>query len=287
MKPIYITVFLVSCSVLVFEISLTRIFSITLWYHFAFMVISIAMLGIGSAGTVLAVCSGNRQGPHNQTSGPDPQVRNMRRFIYSPSNIPLYSLMAGISILVCYIVSNYIPFDPARFSWEQFQLLYLFLYCLILGIPFFFSGILIATVFTFHSDRAMSVYSADLTGAGTGSLLVIVLLNMASPEYAIVTASSLCLAGALFTGNKKTVSAAASFLLLNLFLALYHPDCMNLKISEYKNLSIYLKYPGAEHIKTFNSSYSRIDVFKSPGIRYAPGLSLKYSRPLPDQTGRE
>jgi hypothetical protein len=285
MKPIYITVFLVSCSVLVFEISLTRIFSITLWYHFAFMVISIAMLGIGSAGTVLAVCSGNRQGPHNQMSGRDPQVRNMRCFIHSPSNIPLYSLMAGISILVCYIVSNYIPFDPARFSWEQFQLLYLFLYCLILGIPFFFSGILIATVFTFHSDRAMSVYSADLTGAGTGSLLVIVLLNMASPEYAIVTASSLCLAGALFTGNKKTVSAAASFLLLNLFLALYHPDCMNLKISEYKNLSVYLKYPGAQHIKTFNSSYSRIDVFKSPGIRYAPGLSLKYSKPLPDQTG--
>jgi hypothetical protein len=281
----YFTVFLVSCSVLVFEISLTRIFSITLWYHFAFMVISIAMLGIGSAGTVLAVCSGNKYNPDNQKPGPDPHVKNISGLVYSVSNIPLYSLITGISILLCYTVSNYIPFDPARFSWERLQLIYLFFYCLILSMPFFFSGILIATVFTFHSDKSMSVYCADLTGAGTGSLFVIVLLNVAAPEYAIVTASSLCIAAALFLGGRKIVSAAVFFLIINLFLALYHPDIINLKMSQYKPLSVYLQYPGAEHMKTYNSSYSRIDVFKSPGIRYAPGLSLKYSEPLPDQTG--
>lgn len=285
MKRMYLTVFLVSCSVLIFEISLTRIFSITLWYHFAFMVISIAMLGIGSAGTVLAVCSGNKHNSDKQKSGLTPHLKNISSLIYSTSNIPLYSLITGISILVCYTVSNHIPFDPARFSWERLQLIYLFLYCLILSIPFFFSGMLIATVFTFHSDKSMSVYSADLTGAGTGSLIVIMLLNMAAPEYAIVTASSLCLAGAMFLGSRRIVSAAVFFLLINLFIALYHPDFINLKMSQYKNLSVYLKYPGAEHVKTYNSSYSRIDVFKSPGIRYAPGLSLKYLEPLPDQTG--
>jgi hypothetical protein len=281
----YLTIFLVSCSVLVLEISLTRIFSITLWYHFAFMVISIAMLGIGSAGTVLAICAGHIHEPDKRQSGLHQHVKNRADFLCSPSNIPLYSLITGISIILCYIASNHLPFDPARFSWERLQLMYLFFYCLILSIPFFFSGILIATVFTFHSERSMSVYSADLTGAGTGSLFVIVLLNMASPEYAIIAASSLCLSGALFLGGRKVVSAALFFLFINLFVALYHPDFINLKMSQYKSLSVYLKYPGAEHLKTCNSSYSRIDIFKSPGIRYAPGLSLKYLESLPDQTG--
>ena len=285
MKRLYLSVFLVSCSVLVFEISLTRIFSITLWYHFAFMVISIAMLGIGSAGTVLAIRAGHIHDPDKQKSGLDQHVKNRSGLFCSASNIPLYSLITGISILLCYTASNHMPFDPARFSWERLQLIYLFFYCLILSIPFFFSGILIATVFTFHSDKSMSVYSADLTGAGTGSLIVIILLNLASPEYAVITASSLCLAAALFLGKRKVVSAAVFFLLVNLFAVLYHPDFISVKMSPYKSLSVYLKYPGAEHLKTYNSSYSRIDIFKSPGIRYAPGLSLKYLEPLPDQTG--
>ncbi|MDH4027667.1 MAG: hypothetical protein OEU95_02400, partial [Nitrospirota bacterium] len=59
MKRIYIAVFLASCSVLMFEVSLTRLFSVYLWYHFAFMVISIAMLGSGSAGTVLSLVRGD------------------------------------------------------------------------------------------------------------------------------------------------------------------------------------------------------------------------------------
>src|SRR5215471_12954309 len=43
---VYVGLFLVTLATLVFEILLTRIFSITLWYHFAFMAISVAMFGI-------------------------------------------------------------------------------------------------------------------------------------------------------------------------------------------------------------------------------------------------
>jgi len=281
MKRVYLTVFLVSCSILVFEISLTRIFSITLWYHFAFMVISIAMLGIGSAGTVLALCSGKRDRQERVTS----HSKSISDLIYSESNIPFYAVFTGIAILMCFIASNYIPFDPVRLSWDRFQLLYFALYCLTLSIPFFFAGILIATVFTFYSDRSMSVYSWDLIGAGTGSLLVLALLNMAAPEYAVLSASTLCLTGVLLSGKRKAAVLSVIFLLLNMFLFFQHPDFITIKMSQYKNLPVYLRYPGAEHLKTYHSSYSRIDVFKSPGIRFAPGLSLKYLKALPDQTG--
>src|SRR4030042_6700779 len=50
---IFFVIFLCSSSSLAYEITLTRVFSISLWYHFAFMIISIAMLGIGASGTVL------------------------------------------------------------------------------------------------------------------------------------------------------------------------------------------------------------------------------------------
>lgn len=46
-----------------------------------------------------------------------------------------------------------------------------------------------------------------------------------------------------------------------------------------------MKYPGAEHLNTYQSSYAQIDTFKSPAVRFAPGLSLHYLDPLPGQTG--
>jgi hypothetical protein len=56
-------------------------------------------------------------------------------------------------------------------------------------------------------------------------------------------------------------------------------------MSPYKQLAQYLKFPGAEHIKTYYSPYAQIDTFRSPAARFAPGLSLNYLEPLPDQIG--
>jgi hypothetical protein len=131
----------------------------------------------------------------------------------------------------------------------------------------------------------MKIYSSDLTGAGTGALLVLVLLNIASPEYAILIASTLCLTGTLFIGKRAMVILSFLFLFINMLLFFVHPDFIKINMSQYKSLPVYLKYPGAQHLESYNSSYSRLDTFRSPGIRYAPGLSLKFLNQLPDQTG--
>ncbi|MBI5893712.1 MAG: hypothetical protein HZB79_08710 [Deltaproteobacteria bacterium] len=47
--PLYLGISFVSLAMLAYEAALTRIFSIALWYHFAFMVVSIAMLGIAAS----------------------------------------------------------------------------------------------------------------------------------------------------------------------------------------------------------------------------------------------
>ncbi len=227
------------------------------------MVISIAMLGIGTAGTILALFS---------------RLKNI-------ANIAAYAALAGISIIVGYIVSNNIFFDPVKLSWDRTQIFYIAIYCLVLSIPFFFSGILVATAFSTQSEKSEHIYSTDLLGAGIGSLCVLGLLNIGGPEYAIFTASLLCFIASFTSGKKKVRWLASLLIVVNALLLIIHPYFINIKLSPYKTLSLSLKYPGAQHLKTYYNSFSRIDSLKSPAVRFAPGLSLTYLEPLPEQIG--
>ena len=51
-------VFLTTLSGLIFEICLTRIYSATIWYHFSFVAISVALLGWGLGGLAVHVLKG-------------------------------------------------------------------------------------------------------------------------------------------------------------------------------------------------------------------------------------
>lgn len=256
-------IFISSFSCLAYEIVLIRIFSVTLWYHFAFMVISIAMLGIGASGTMLSVF---------------PKARDIRF-------IPFYALLLALSIPVSYLVSNAIPFDPAKLSWDRLQLLYIGLYCFSLSLPFFWFGLIVGTGYSGLIGQPGFVYASDLLGAGTGSLSALLLLSLAGPEYAVfVLPSSICLALLFVMRGVYRYASSALFIIFALIVAIY-PEFMRPAISPYKPLKIALTFPGAEHLSTAYSPYSRVDVLKSPAVRYAPGLSLRYLEPLPKQVG--
>jgi hypothetical protein len=255
-------IFLFSFSALSYEIILTRIFSISLWYHFAFMVISIAMLGIGASGTVLSLY---------------PRIKD-------PSKISTYGLFLGAGIALSYILFNQIPFDPVRLQWDRIQLFYICLYYIALSIPFFFFGLSIATAFSFISEKSGLLYGADLLGAGTGSIAALFLMSIISPEKAVFFVSAIALTGTFIIGDGK-VKIIAVFLIVTAVSFLIIPGFSETRMSPYKGLQVALQYPGAEHIKTYNSPFSRIDIFKSPAVRFAPGLSLKYLDALPEQIG--
>ncbi len=259
---IFAGIFLFSFSSLSYEIALTRIFSISLWYHFAFMVISIAMLGIGASGTALSLF---------------PKLK-------VPSRIGIYGLLLGGSITLSYLSANRIPFDPVRLSWDRVQILYICLYYLLLSSPFFFLGLCVATAFSTISESSGLLYGSDLLGAGTGSLCLLYFMSVMSPEEAVILVSSIALAGAFLTGAGRTRIFSFLLLVLNASL-LATPDNISPRMSPYKGLQLALKYPGAEHIKTYYNPFSRIDIFKSPAVRFAPGLSLKYLDALPEQIG--
>jgi hypothetical protein len=262
-------IFLFSFASLSYEIVLTRVFSVSLWYHFAFMVISIAMLGIGASGTLLALSSRPEAGSNNALLLP---------------KIGNYGVLLGASITASYLLSNLLPFDPAKLSWDRAQILYICLYYLLLSVPFFFFGLSVASALALISERAGLVYGADLLGAGLGSVCLLYFLSITGPEVVIVLLSSIALAGAFLAGGRKTKAGSCALIACNLFLLLM-PELLAPRMSPYKGLPLALRYPGALHIETYYSPSSRVDVFSSPAVRFAPGLSLKYAAPLPEQIG--
>jgi hypothetical protein len=257
---IFSAIFLCSLSAISFEIALTRIFSIALWYHFAFMVISMAMMGIGLSGTALSLY---------------PVLRDARR-------LGGYSLFLGLSIPAGYVLINLIPLDPARLSWDSIQLLYVLLYYIVLSVPFIFFGLVVSTSFSAMREKAGFVYGADLLGAGLGSMAAIQIMGRFEAGQTVFLTSLGAVLGSFLLGRRRAAITLAAVILLSLVAV---PDVARMRISPYKALEVALSYPGAEHTKTYQNGFTRIDVFKSPMARFAPGLSLKHLEELPEQKG--
>jgi hypothetical protein len=257
------TVFLVSFTGLAFEVTLTRVFSISLSYHFAYMVVSIAMMGLAASGTALSLA---------------PSLRQVR-------HIGLYCLLLGVTVSGSYLVANQVPFDPVALRWSEGQILYIALYYVTLAVPFFFTGLIVATALSNLSERAGLLYGADLIGAGLGSLGVLWLLTLIPPDRVVFVLSLVALVSSLLPGRRSLILPALVAMALNVAILVGQPGFATLRMSPYKGLPSALQYPGAEHLKTYVSAFSVVDTFRSPAVRFAPGLSLRYLDPLPDQIG--
>jgi SAM-dependent methyltransferase len=260
---IFTAVFFAAAAGLAFEVSLTRIFSISLWYHFAFMVISIAMLGLALSGTAISLF---------------PKLKNISR-------LGSYCLFLGLSLSAGYLLVNRFPFDPVKLQWSNWQILYIGAYYVVLMFPFFFVGLIIAGAFASASWMAPRIYAADLLGAGFGSVAILFLISLKGPEYPIFWQSVVLWVLAFLLGGRAVKIAAALMIPLLLLTLLLWPGFFRMHISPYKEMPTALRYPGARHLRTYHSAFSRIDTFESPAVRFAPGLSLKYQEPLPLQVG--
>jgi spermidine synthase len=265
----YLGIGIISLATLLFEVSLTRIFSISQWYHFAFMVVSIALLGYGASGSFLMLIRSRLKGNN----------LNILR---------ITALLFSFSTIICYSIVNRIPFDPMKLAWDKYQILRIFGYYFFLGIPFFFAGLTISIAFTYRSEVAGKIYFADLTGAGLGGLgALAVFAPFAASGAVIITAllgavASLCFS---FSRERKFVIIVLCLMAALLVLLSVQPAFIKINISPYKGLMLALKYPQSELLQTDWNAFSRVDVVKSPLVRFAPGLSLNYLENLPSQIG--
>ena len=262
-------IFLVSAATLCLEITLTRYFSISQDYHFAFLVISIAFLGYGASGSFLALFRKF-------------QKVNLENFLCLSSF--LYSLFILASFLLC----NSLPFDFIKLSWDKNQVFFILIYYLILSLPFFFAGLTISLAITRLAQAVTKIYFSDLIGAGLGSLLAIFIFLPKGEKGVMIFISLLPLLASFLLSFRASAFLKISlifFLMFEATLFLISPSWLDFRISPFKALPVALKYPQAKHLFTKWNAISRVDILKSPAVRYAPGLSLLYRKKLPPQLG--
>ena len=90
----FIGIFLISLATLLLELSLTRVMSVSLWYHFGFLVISTALLGFGTAGVVLA------------------SWKRLREEYDLGKTLSILSLLFGLITILSFWLLQKIPFNP-------------------------------------------------------------------------------------------------------------------------------------------------------------------------------
>ncbi len=273
MKPIririLIAIFLISSATLCLEITLTRYFSISQDYHFAFLVISIAFLGYGASGSFLAFFK------KFQSAG-------LENFLC------LSSLLYSFFILASFLICNSLPFDLIRLSWDKNQIFFILVYYFILSLPFFFAGLTISFAITKLARAVNKIYFADLIGAGTGSILAAFIFLPKGEKGVMVFIAFLALLASFLLSLKASTLLRLSLIILltaEAALFIFSPSFLNFRISPFKALPVALKYPQAKLLFTRWNAISRVDILESPAVRYAPGLSLLFRNKLPPQLG--
>ena len=253
---------LVSAGVLAYEVLLARLFSIVQWYHFAYMVISIALLGYGASGTFLAL------------------VRD-RLAARASAAFGVCAALFGITAVACFAVAERLPFNALELIWDPDQLLYLGALYAILFAPFFCGAVCIGLALACFSEPVGRIYRADLLGAGIGALGVLGLLFLVMPSRALeligalglLAAALVSIAEASRRARRRALGYAAGALIVAFALP---PAWTALQLSPYKGLSQALRVPGAEVEVERSSPLGLLSAVRSPEIpfRHAPGLSL-------------
>lgn len=280
--------FFLSAATLAFEINLTRLFSVAQFYHFAFMIVSVALLGYGISGTALTLIR------------PIPRQDSGRALTW-------LCLGSSLTIQAAYIVTNWLPFDSYTITLGWKQPAILILHYFVLALPFFFNGLATGVLLTAFPRQSRNTYAVNLCGSALGCILSFFLPSYFGGEGMVAFCSGLSLLSAWMTGygrrpihpiTSRDRLQIAALLLLGVGLAVWDgADLGNwlithtpsrltaIHLSPYKSLSYALQYPDAEVVYRKWNSYSRVDLVSSSGFHALPGLSFRYLERLPVERG--
>ncbi|MDM0115415.1 SAM-dependent methyltransferase [Variovorax sp. J22R133] len=266
-----IAVALVSAAALAYEILLMRLFSIILWHHFAYMIISLALLGWGASGALLTLAHRTVQAHF----------------------APLFCAGAaafGVTAIGCFALAQRVPFNPLELLWDPRQPAYLLAVYLLLLLPFLCAGACVCMALSRFRGQLSRIYSVDILGAGAGSLGVVALLFVLPPDDALKLIGALgCVAAAIgwFECGGRPRWPALAMIVLGSLLLLLPASWVTPIMSPYKELSQTLRIPGARVVAQRSSPLGLVSVVESPRIplRHAPGLSLTASTEPPPQWG--
>jgi hypothetical protein len=248
----YSGLFLVTLSTLMYEVVLTRIFSVTMWYHFAFVAISIALFGLTAGALLVHLLPGRF---------PDTLVKR---------RLWMFSLLFGVSIAASIVVQLFIPVDPKLTLHGALTVIGT---CLVVAVPFVLSGIVVCLALTRFPDHVNRLYAADLVGAGLGCVVLVFLLSKLDAPSLVVFTGALAALGAMTfaTGARslKGVTACAMAVLLLGGVALVNS---HLQSSGEAPLRIRYAKGVADPVHRYEkwNSFSRVTVDGFANLRFPP-----------------
>ncbi|MFZ0774450.1 MAG: hypothetical protein WCA49_20360 [Candidatus Sulfotelmatobacter sp.] len=189
---------LTSFAALLLELALTRLFSVVLFYHFAFLAISIALLGLGGGGVFAYL----RKKPLERLSTRTLAAR----------------LCMANSVLVL-LVLEVVLHVPVALTVTGKNFLHLSVLYLAAAVPFFLTGLLFSIVFARETWRVPRLYGADLSGGALACLAVVPLLNFIGGPNTILAAAVVMAAAAVVwaessSARKVGAGLAGAFVLL-------------------------------------------------------------------------
>jgi len=273
-KTVIYSVAILGAATLLLETTLTRFLAVAQFYHFAFLVISLSLLGFGASGTMLSISKRLRNTPINEL-------------------LPLSSLGFSFTVAVTITILNYLPFDSFSIAWDRQQYLFLGLYYLAMSLPFLLAGIGIGAAISSSTVDSHIVYAANLIGSAIGVILALAIGEIAGVSGAILATALLGLVGFLLfprSRASKTGRLVIVLLCLGLFaggLFISANSMQNspllMTISPYKQLSLQLHIPGAKRIFGGWNAISRVDLLADVSTHKLPGLSYTVDVELPEE----
>ncbi|HXP33170.1 MAG TPA: hypothetical protein VN820_04090, partial [Acidimicrobiales bacterium] len=197
----HVEILLVSFAVLLVEVCYTRVISYKLFYYYTYLIIGLALLGLGTGGVLVAVS------------------RRLRRA--RTDTVLLWSfLLGGVAVVGSYVAVAYTTLDSLAIwdygtSGSAKSMGELVAICVFIFVPFVAPGVIITTLFGRRPQAVGSLYFADLVGAGLACALVIYLTGTIGPPAAIMLAAGvLFLAAAIVLGRTRPVALPVLLVLL-------------------------------------------------------------------------
>ncbi|MBN2491099.1 MAG: hypothetical protein JXQ29_09635 [Planctomycetes bacterium] len=197
-RRVAVAMALTSFAALSYEITLTRVFSFVTWYHFVYLVIGLALLGYGAAGSLLTLRG--KVGDALLSGG---------------------AALFGVAGIGAVLGLGSLTFDPAAvFLAPGNQLPRLLLLTVLVFVPFLGAGLVIGGILFRHGAEAGRIYAFDLVGAGLGCAATPLALEWVGAPALAGLLSLVLSAGAwlLATSRWTRIVAAASALVPAAFL---------------------------------------------------------------------
>lgn len=255
---------LLSAALIALQLTLMQSFAISQWHHFAYMVIAIALLGFGTAGTLLAL---SRQWALR----------------HAPLLLPLllFSCALAMTLAAGRALNLFGRFDTYLLPYDPLQSLWLLGVILLLSLPFLLGALVIGLIFIEQAERIGLTYFSNLFGSGLGGPLGLALLSGFAPEsLPALLALPVLVAGLLLLPSRhRPLQGLAILTFAVIVVSLARPP--ELPLSQFKDLRRTLDLPESRTVALRHDPYGQIRAVTSPALRFAPGLSLNYRGEIP------